>query len=403
MKKLFLLVTLVAMLALPLSGCAAARHRDNLPQGTRPDRFVCATCGGGGAAVAAAPAPVAAAAPAAAETAPAPAPAENALETTFFTREDGVITFFVGHQAEAAHPLHMGVMRFADEVAMRSDGQLQVEVLYGGMVGGDMNVRNLVLANELDVGAITTWGIWQDLTPAANLESLPFLFDSYEEAWAAYEGTLGEWVAQNIIEPNGAMSLGFWTNGLRHFTNNVRPFFTPEDLRGVRMRSMQMSVHLDMYETFGSASLSMPFGEVFGALADGVADGQDNPFGNIHAARLFEVQRYLSLSAHMYTCAPIIASNDFWNSLSEEHQEIILESARVAGRFQGELTQAMEDMQLAEIIAFGTQVNEVYVPAFREAVEPIWYDHVYRFGNEFVTIAARYINDVDSLAHRFAY
>ena len=397
MKKLQLLV-LALTIAIALSACGgpAARSRDNLPQSTRPAQIAAMAAGPrsqGGTTETGQPA-------AATATQAQGGSADGG--TTFFEREDGTIVFFVGHQAEATHPLHLGVLRFQEEVEARSEGALAVEILYGGTVGSDMAVRNMVLAGEIDVGAITTWGIWQDLTPAANLESLPFLFDSYEEAWAAYEGTLGTWVAQNIIEPNNAISLGFWTNGLRHFTNNIRPIYRPGDLHGLRMRSMQMAIHLDMYETFGAASLSLPFGEVFGALQSGMADGQDNPFGNIHAAQLYTVQNYLSLSRHMYSCAPIIASTDFWNFLSQEHRDIILESAQVAGRFQGETTVALEMMQLAEIVAHGTSVNEVDVAAFRTAVTPIWEDYMQEFGNDFAIIAARYINDPNSLASRFS-
>jgi len=146
----------------------------------------------------------------------------------------------------------------------------------------------------------------------------------------------------------------------------------------------------------------MPFGQVHGGLAAGTIDGQDNPLGNIHAARLFEVQRYLSLSNHMFSSAPLIVSTDFWNALSEEHREILVESSLVAARYQGLLTIAMEAHQMQEMTAAGVQINQVDTTPFVNAVEDVWADHMTRYGNEFATIASRYISDPTALAHRFA-
>ena len=393
MKRLALLILALIMLA-ALPGCAndATRSRDNLPQSTRLDREV----------IASASARTWAELTAANLSQSAPTgQAQDALSnTTFFEREDGAIVFHLLSQTDPDHPITLGLLRFKEEVEARSNGTLLVELEYN--TGSDAGLLELVNSNQLDAAIITIWSIWQNLTDLANLEALPFMFTNYEEAWAAYEGALGEWVARNIIEPNGAVALGYWTNGLRHFTNNVRPIYTPADLIGLRMRSPQTTTHLAMYETFGAASISMPFGQVYAGLASGVVDGQDNPLGNIHAARLYEVQRYVSLSSHMFSCAPLIVSTDFWNYLSAEHQQILLESSAVTARYQGELTRMMEVHQLQEMTASGVQVNEVDMAAFIAASDDIWVTHMERFGNEIATIASRYVSDPNALVHRFS-
>jgi len=389
MKKIIGVLLTVTMI-FALVGCAGnnVRSRDGLPQSTRIDRETVAASSRALIPTAAAtPRPAATPAPVAAAT-PAPVPAGE------------TVSFQLHTQTDETHPLTIGLFEFKKEVENRSNGALLVDVSFGA--GNDMDLRNRVINNELDAAVITIWSVWQDLTDYANLESLPFLFGSYEEAWAAYDGELGAWVTRNVIEPHGARVLGYWTNGLRHFTNNTRPIETPDDLRGLRMRSMQTTTHLAMYETFGAASMSMPFGQVHEALATGRVDGQDNPLGNIHAARLYEVQEYLTLSAHMYSCAPLIVSVEFWESLTAEHQQILLDASLVAARFQGELTKQVEEQQLAEIKAFGTKVNTVDAAPFKAAVEPIWEEHIERFGNEFVVMAARYVEDSNALVRRFS-
>lgn len=395
MKRILLLIPILAMIV-GLSGCgeSAARSREGLPQSTRLDRNIVA------AATARTWAELAMTTPQATTSTGAGTAQGAPTNTTFYQGPDGAIVFHLFNQTDADHPISLGLLRFKEEVEYRSEGELLVEVRYGA--GNDGELLEMVNTNQLDAAVITIWSVWQNLTDLANLEALPFIFTNYEEAWAAYEGTLGDWVTRNIVEPNGARALGYWTNGLRHFTNNVRPIYTPADLIGLRMRSPQTTTHLAMYEAFGSASISMPFGQVHGGLSEGTIDGQDNPLGNIHAARLFEVQEYLSLSSHMFSCAPLIVSIDFWYSLSPEHQQILLESSAVAGRYQGELTRAMEVNQLQEMIASGVQVNQIDMPLFIAAVEDIWAEHMERFGNEFATIASRYINDPTALAHRFS-
>ena len=393
-KYLCCLFALVILAALPACIGAAARDRSDLPQSTRVDRadIVRTTTDAGGATTEVAATAVVADTPAAA--------AEEETRTTFFTRDDGTIVFHLSHQNEPAHPLHLGLLYFKQEVERRSEGEIAVEIFYGGTIAGDVAAIEMINNNELDAAAITSWGTWP--TELADLESLPFMFTNYEEAWAAYEGTFGEWVARNIVEPYGARVLGHWTNGLRHFTNNVRPIYTPDDMIGLRMRSPQRTGHLAMYEAFGSASMSIPLGELYDALAEGRADGQDNPLGNIYATRFYEVQRYLSISNHMFTSGPLVVSNEFWYSLSDEHQQILLESSAVASRYQGELTRDTESHQLANIVAFGTQVNFIDEQPFFDIVEQIWEDNMNRFGNEVAVIASRYIRDQNALPHRFS-
>jgi tripartite ATP-independent transporter DctP family solute receptor len=385
MKKLITFIFSAALL-FAFSACADADYRARLPQSTRQDRNAVAA--------------------ASSQTlneflrvnaAPAAAQIEDA---TFEVLDDGAIVFNVLHMMDESHTIQTGLLRFKEEVEARSNGELIVEIQANSP--GDVTLIDLVNSGQADAAVVTILSAWGGLSELANFEALPFVFSTYEEAWAAYEGSIGDWVRRNVIEPTGSRVLAYWTNGLRHFTNNVRPIVVPEDMAGLIMRSPQNATHLAMYEAFGAASMAMPFGQLREALADGLADGQDNPLGQIHGGRLFEVQDYMTLSNHMFSTMPFVVSTDLWYSLSVEHQNILLESGRIAGRFQGELAVDLGLSQLQEIVASGTQVVTADIAPFQAAVEHIWEDHMERFGNEFATLAARYISDTNSLAHRFA-
>ena len=314
---------------------------------------------------------------------------------------EGTVIFKLSHQNGPKHPLHLGMMRFKEELATRSKGTLLCEIYDQSQIGNDVKAAGMVVANQLEAAANTLWDTWSAKDERANLGALPFVFSNYEEAWEAYNGELGQWVSKNIIEPQGVKVIGYWTNGLRHFTNNIRPIITPEDLRGLKMRSPQTKTHLAMYKTFNADSIDVPFNELYDLLASGNVDGQDNPLGNIHASKFYQIQAYLSLSNHMFSCGPLIMSLNFWNGLSEEHKKIIIESNAIASRYQGELTKNMEEKQLEEIRAFGTAVNKINVESFRLAAEPIWNDVIGRYGKEFIVLAKKYVKDTNSLAHKY--
>ena len=380
--RMFLLMCLLVAVAI-MSGCVQ-RTVDDLPQSTRIDREIVAR------------------ASLAVDVAD-DATEEPVRQATFHTRDDGTIVFYISHQAPRLHPMRYGALFFRDLVFDRSGGTLVVEVLYGeDSLGGDVTLVNLVNDGLLDSAMITQWTAWAGLNELANLESLPFVFLSYEEAWEAYSGTFGRWVAQNVIESSSNVRvIGWQTNGLRHFTNNVRPIYTPDDMISLMMRSPQNSAHLATYDALGSASISMAFGEVYDAISEGRIDGQDNPIANIFSAGFHEVQRYLSLSYHMFSAAPIIVSNDLWEYLSEEHRQVLLDSAEWASLLQERRIAVTERDMINAMLEQGMQVNHVNTDLFIEAVMPVWVEYMGRFGTEFAEVASRYVTSPNALPLRF--
>jgi tripartite ATP-independent transporter DctP family solute receptor len=172
-------------------------------------------------------------------------------------------------------------------------------------------------------------------------------------------------------EAQGYKIIAVWENGFRHITNNVRPIITPDDLRGVKLRTPSGEWRVRMFQAYGANPSPMAFSELFVALQTGVMDGQENPFTQIHSARLQEVQRYLSLSGHVYTPAYVTVGARSWANLPAEVREVLEEVAREVQDFVYE-TAAEMDTALLEELRADLEVNEVDTDAFIEASQSVY-------------------------------
>jgi TRAP-type transport system periplasmic protein len=186
-------------------------------------------------------------------------------------------------------------------------------------------------------------------------------------------------IRDTIIEPflvpaasqQGYRILAVWENGFRHVTNNVRPIVSPEDLRGIRLRVPEGAWRFRMFEVLGASPTPMPFSELYLALQSGVIDGQENPLTQIHSARIYEVQTFLSLTGHMYSPVYLTAGAR-WSRLDPQLQELLSEIGRDVEQFSLETGANLEDELLAELTAAGMRVNMADRQAFRAASRAIY-------------------------------
>jgi len=173
------------------------------------------------------------------------------------------------------------------------------------------------------------------------------------------------------IEAKGYKVIGFWENGIRHITNNVKPIVTPDDLKGLKIRTPKSTWRVKMFSAWGANPTPMSFSEVFVALQTGVIDGQENPYTNIAAAKLNEVQKYLSVTGHVYTPSYLTAGAEQWAKLPEDVRQVL---EKTAVDVQGWMyaTGTMDDMALRDELAKTMEVNIADRAAFVEASKPIY-------------------------------
>jgi tripartite ATP-independent transporter DctP family solute receptor len=208
---------------------------------------------------------------------------------------------------------------------------------------------------------------------------LPFLFNNAKEAYAIADGPVGTRLMDSLAA-HGVIGLGIWDLGFRHITNNKRPIVKSEDLQGLKIRVIGSPIYVDLFTTLGANPVPMTFGEVYGALESGAIDGQDNPLGVIESAKFAEVQKYLSLTRHVYTGMPFLMSKKTWDGMSAAERKIIRDASEEAKQVERTATLAKE-AQAIDGLKKTMQVNEVGVAemtSLRKKVQPV----VDKFGGE---------------------
>lgn len=213
---------------------------------------------------------------------------------------------------------------FKEIVENKSNNRVKVEIYHSGVLGSE---REALEGQKLGTIEMLVGDQVTNLAPEIGVFTLPYLFRDREHAYKVFEGPIGERVLKNLPKqgirpfPNG-----YWENGFRNITNNVRPINSPLDLKGLKMRVVGQKIYIEFMKTLGALPVSMSFGEVYTALQLGVVDGQDNPMTNIYQGKIHEVQKYLAVTEHIYSTVLVTASEKWWQSLPSEIQKIITEA-----------------------------------------------------------------------------
>lgn len=259
--------------------------------------------------------------PTAAQAAATAAPGENTAPAQTYTMK-------IAHVNSPTHPAAVALQKFKETVESETNGGVTVDLYDSGVLGGELEEIQQVIDGSLTSAMVMGMSNWQNMVPETAIEELPFMYPDVTAARAAFDGAYGDYVKQNWIEPTGVKVLCFWESGFRHFTNNVRPITTPDDMKGIKFRSAQSEIRVKMFEALGASATIISFNELYTALQQGTVDGQENPLSIITANDFYEVQKYLSLSGHFYSTALFIVNPDFWNSLPAEYQDIIMKAAQ---------------------------------------------------------------------------
>lgn len=276
----------------------------------------------------------------------------------------------LGHSSSESNPRHEAALYFADRVEELSGGDMTVSVSSNAQLGDDVEMITGLRLGTIDL-SISSQGAMSSIVEEATLIGLPFLFNDSSAAWEVLDGEVGDTLREKMAD-NGAVVLGFWDNGIRLISNNVRPVTEPSDMKGLKIRIPQDPMATDIFSVLGANPVPIPFAETYVALQQGVADGQENPAVNIYSQKFHEVQDYLSLSHHKYEFLPLLVSQIAWSSLTPDQQDVLLQAGQESTEYQrNDAYQANQD-RLEEIEASGTQITEINTEAFQEAVTPVY-------------------------------
>jgi tripartite ATP-independent transporter DctP family solute receptor len=276
---------------------------------------------------------------------------------------------------------HYGVAidTFAREIERRTQGRYKVQTFYSAALGAERESVEGVQLGTLDL-TLTSTGPLPNFVPEVAILDIPFLFRDYAHARAVLDGPIGQDLLAKF-PAKGMVGLAWAENGFRHMTNSKHPVTVPEDLKGLKMRTMENPIHIEAYKQFGIQPTPMAFTEVFTALQQGTVDGQENPLSVITAAKLDQVQKYLTLTGHVYSPAVFLMNKARWDSLSQADRQAFLEAAREGVKANRARVDEDERKAVAELRAKGMTVAEnVDKARFQAALAPVYADFARRFG-----------------------
>ncbi|MGE5142101.1 MAG: TRAP transporter substrate-binding protein [Acidobacteriota bacterium] len=276
---------------------------------------------------------------------------------------------------------HYGVAidTFAREVERRTAGRYKVQTFYSAALGAERESVEAVQLGTLDL-TLTSTGPLPNFVPEIAILDIPFLFRDYAHARAVLDGPIGQELLAKF-PAQGMVGLAWGENGFRHMTNSKRPVNGPQDLRGLKMRTMENPIHIEAYREFGILPTPMAFSEVFTALQQGTVDGQENPLSVITAAHLDQVQKYLTLTGHVYSPAVFLMNKARWDGLSAADKQAFIDAAKEGVKANRARVDDDERKAVAELRAHGmTVVDNVDKAPFQAALSPAYADFAKRFG-----------------------
>ncbi len=275
----------------------------------------------------------------------------------------------LGHGAAPGNPRHEASVKFAELAKTKSNGRIEVQVAPSAQLGDDAAMVTSLRTGALDMSANSQGAVANAVGEYAAY-GMPFMFTSPAQAFKVLDGPLGKELADKSAE-KGMIVLGYWDNGIRHMTNSKRPITKVEDMKGLKMRTPPDAVLVDIMQALGAEAQQIKFAELYVALQQGVVDGQENPLVNIHASKLYEVQKHLALTSHMFQMTPFLMSKRTWDKLSEADRKVVTEAAAEATALQRKMSQDADDKLLAELKAKGVQVTTVDKAAFAKATSAV--------------------------------
>jgi tripartite ATP-independent transporter DctP family solute receptor len=275
----------------------------------------------------------------------------------------------LGHGAAPGNPRHEAAVKMAEVAKAKSNGRIEIQVAPSAQLGDDAAMVTALRTGALDLSA-NSQGAVANAVPEYAAFGMPFLFSNLEQVWKMLDGPLGKELADKTAE-KGMVVLGYWDNGIRHMSNSKRPLAKPEDLKGLKMRTPPDAVTVDIMQSLGAEAQQIKFAELYVALQQGVVDGQENPLMNIHASKLYEVNKFISLTGHKYEMTPLLMSKRSWDRLSDADKKVLQEAAAEATQLQRKLSKESDDKLLAELKAKGVQINTVDKTPFAKATSNV--------------------------------
>lgn len=292
-------------------------------------------------------------------------------------------TLKFGHLTTAQAHYGQGATKFSELVSEKSDGAITVQVFSDGQLGSEAQQIGATKAGLQDFFLNSSTSM-ASVAPQLTILDFPGLLRTKQIAYEFLDGKIGQELFAAPLK-QGLRGIMFFENGFRQFTNNRGPIKQVDDFKGLKVRVIQNPIYIGMFERLGTHAITLSYTELYQALEAGVVDGQDNPIESAYSAKFQEVQRYLTMTNHVFNPGFVIMNNKLWEGMSDREREIIQAASREAAQYQRDLTTRLEREHLVEIEKkmeinyFDQTQTEKMIALMKPASEP----YVKRVGEEF--------------------
>lgn len=263
----------------------------------------------------------------------------------------------LGTETALETPENQGAQKLAELVKEKSKGTLEIEVYENAKLGNMRDRNENMRMGTVDMSTSSV-GFLSVYEPLVGIFDLPYLYKDKAHEMRVFDGPIGIEIDQKL-QAQGLRVLCYFDAGARHITNNRKPIYTPADLKGFRLRVPQSAPSIEGFKILGATPIPLPFAEIYIALQQGLADGQENPVALVFHNKLYEVQKYLSLTNHQLFIQTLLISEKSWQKLSKQHQKILIESAKEAETYERNIAANDEIAIIKQLEEKGMQINHV--------------------------------------------
>ena len=256
----------------------------------------------------------------------------SAVAAPFVARAQGTpqFTYKYANNLPETHPMNVRAREMAAAIKRETNGRFELQIFPSSQLGSDTDTLSQIRSGGVEFFTLSGL-ILAILVPAASINGMGFAFPNYDTVWTAMDGDLGAYVRAQIAKTNLLAMEKIWDNGFRQTTTSTKPIATPDDFRGMKLRVPPSPLWTSMFKAFDAAPASINFNEVYSALQTKIVDGQENPLAIISTAKLYEVQKYCSLTNHMWDGFWFLANRGAWERLPEDIRTIVAKNINEAG------------------------------------------------------------------------
>ena len=318
--------------------------------------------------------------------------AQSGVKNSAQATAENPMILTLAHGLSETHTVHIAMTEFAEKVKERTDGRIQLQIFPNGQLGSENENMEQLMSGVISMTKVSAPGL-ATYNESYHAFGLPYIFDSTEDFYHVMDSSqMHDFFLSSGND--GFVTLTYYTSGARSFYTKNKAIRKPEDLKGLKIRTMTNNLHVEYFTALGAIPTPMSFSELFTALQQKTVDGQENPTALIYNNALYEAQKYMSVSEHVFTAVALNIASDFYNSLPEDYQAAIKEAAENTMEYQRELITEENESLLSEIEAAGVEVT-VLTDEQKAAFQKVAEDTVYKtaaetYGQELIDMAANH-------------